>query len=586
MIKSAYEVIEKENDASLAQKTRDKVNTEDEIDELNKDLADLEHTIASVEVKLAADNLSKRVRREYEIDLNSCRKEAADIRKKLGTLNADAESLKTQVNMAKEEQKRISKLQAGVDKVLKLKRERLEDKKTIDTFAKRNDVEELDNLKASLSALKSREDYLLSNMPDKLETLVTTLQNEELISKKETEEKALITDIKHQAQKVAEKVMIGQAVLFEKFNNSKLVQKIKSFSFKQKVIAGLSAAAMVVALAGGGVAAFKSWKNSKDKVAINRGGLSVEAFKVPKFDEEQLAAHKLQIHDRVFTYVDLEQNEDLIKDETNKDVENNEEIEDTVQTEKKSFEEVAKEVIRGKWGNGQDRKNRLKEAGYSDEEIVQIQTQVNAFYKPQNETEKDAGTTVIEDQTKPVEKEEEPVLPPEAFEPDHIYIPQAPIQQPIQTPEIPGVQRPNIIIQGPTYTIDGDEIITGEEFHPIVTPEPEEPSKTTIDVKVGKGDTLVVDTAKGKVAVDNSDGANYLDLEEGTSLDYTSSSTIDSVRYNDKDESVQVTIDKSEVTPTTIEQKELDQQILDDYEQILREMGISSTTLEDTGRTR
>ena len=31
---------------------------------------------------------------------------------------------------------------------------------------------------------------------------------------------------------------------------------------------------------------------------------------------------------------------------------------------KKSNEEIAKEVIAGKWGNGEDRKNRLKNAGY------------------------------------------------------------------------------------------------------------------------------------------------------------------------------------------------------------------------------
>ena len=31
---------------------------------------------------------------------------------------------------------------------------------------------------------------------------------------------------------------------------------------------------------------------------------------------------------------------------------------------KKSVDEIAKEVIRGDWGNGQDRKNRLQAAGY------------------------------------------------------------------------------------------------------------------------------------------------------------------------------------------------------------------------------
>lgn len=39
---------------------------------------------------------------------------------------------------------------------------------------------------------------------------------------------------------------------------------------------------------------------------------------------------------------------------------------------KKSNEEIANEVIAGKWGNGQDRKNRLTEAGYNYDEVQAI----------------------------------------------------------------------------------------------------------------------------------------------------------------------------------------------------------------------
>lgn len=45
---------------------------------------------------------------------------------------------------------------------------------------------------------------------------------------------------------------------------------------------------------------------------------------------------------------------------------------------KKSNEEIANEVIAGKWGNGQERKNRLKEAGYDYNAIQKI---VNAKMK-------------------------------------------------------------------------------------------------------------------------------------------------------------------------------------------------------------
>lgn len=41
---------------------------------------------------------------------------------------------------------------------------------------------------------------------------------------------------------------------------------------------------------------------------------------------------------------------------------------------KKSIDEIAREVIRGNWGNGQDRKNRLTKAGYDP---VAVQKRVN-----------------------------------------------------------------------------------------------------------------------------------------------------------------------------------------------------------------
>lgn len=45
---------------------------------------------------------------------------------------------------------------------------------------------------------------------------------------------------------------------------------------------------------------------------------------------------------------------------------------------KKSIEEIAKEVIRGNWGNGQERKNRLTAAGYNYSEV---QKKVNQMLK-------------------------------------------------------------------------------------------------------------------------------------------------------------------------------------------------------------
>jgi len=43
-----------------------------------------------------------------------------------------------------------------------------------------------------------------------------------------------------------------------------------------------------------------------------------------------------------------------------------------IENTKKSNEEIASEVIRGDWGNGQDRNRRLTEAGYNFTEIQKI----------------------------------------------------------------------------------------------------------------------------------------------------------------------------------------------------------------------
>lgn len=50
----------------------------------------------------------------------------------------------------------------------------------------------------------------------------------------------------------------------------------------------------------------------------------------------------------------------------------------TEKTKKKSVTEIAKEVINGKWGNGETRKKRLKEAGYNYKEV---QKEVNRLLK-------------------------------------------------------------------------------------------------------------------------------------------------------------------------------------------------------------
>ena len=50
----------------------------------------------------------------------------------------------------------------------------------------------------------------------------------------------------------------------------------------------------------------------------------------------------------------------------------------TATTDRKSVEEIAREVLGGKWGNGADRKNRLQAAGY---DYAEVQAMVNRLVK-------------------------------------------------------------------------------------------------------------------------------------------------------------------------------------------------------------
>jgi hypothetical protein len=71
------------------------------------------------------------------------------------------------------------------------------------------------------------------------------------------------------------------------------------------------------------------------------------------------------------------------------------EIEKYTGEEKKSIDEIAKEVIDGKWGNGQDRKTRLTNAGYN---YSKVQKRVNELVNPvkylSNKNYK--GTSIVE----------------------------------------------------------------------------------------------------------------------------------------------------------------------------------------------
>lgn len=62
------------------------------------------------------------------------------------------------------------------------------------------------------------------------------------------------------------------------------------------------------------------------------------------------------------------------------------------QPAKKSVDEIAKEVIAGKWGNGEERKKRLTAAGYN---YTTVQKRVNELVAPKKKSVTDIAKEVI-----------------------------------------------------------------------------------------------------------------------------------------------------------------------------------------------
>ena len=63
-----------------------------------------------------------------------------------------------------------------------------------------------------------------------------------------------------------------------------------------------------------------------------------------------------------------------------------------VEIVKKSVDEIAAEVIAGKWGNGEDRKNKLTAAGY---DYKKVQARVNELLKPKKKSNEEIAKEVI-----------------------------------------------------------------------------------------------------------------------------------------------------------------------------------------------
>ncbi len=225
-------------------------------------------------------------------------------------------------------------------------------------------------------------------------------------------------------------------------------------------------------------------------------------------------------------------------------------VEEEPEAPKKSIEELAWEVIHGDWGNGQDRKDRLTDAGY-DYEAVQdkVNKILSHMKKPSTGGNTNTGgggvvnpipdsTVVIPDQTTSDQNYQDIIFPnpdyPEEITPDQV---------------------PDPVLPDPVY------------------PDPEpEPTLDSVDVTVQPGDTFVIDTPDGSVAVDNSNLENSDVVSNDTNYDYTTSDSIDGVTFDDSTGNIDVAVNPDNVSAP---QDNMTEEKTDDYNAVLDELGIS-----------
>lgn len=546
---SNYDARMKEDGAIIIRLENSQAVIESTIEEQRKAIAEYQENIMNLNTQLANPMLSKKVKRDLEKQLRDYRKNIDNANKYINTLIEDKANIDLTLQGLKKSQKHTPRLLEMTEKLLSDKRQRLCDEKNIDAYAKRMDEDRLHELNFGLEALQLREEFLVANTQDKFEKLIHNIETKGLTNESEKKK--------------------GFAVVFEKVKNNKVVKKITSNDFVRRAKAFLGATLLVTTISGcTSILKKSSSKVTKDDLS-SQATIMRDAQKIL----DQQHTYQIQINDEAYEVEQeeptVEVKEEVVKEET---------------VTKKSIDEIVSEVILGKWGNGKERRNNLLEAGYTEEEVQEIQDRINAMYRTQTPSKPMEQAPIVDMPSVPA-PDPTPTQPTDEIE---TIVPNRPIDESLGTPvEGPSVEQPGTtIVPGPTYTVDGDEEIIKEEFHPIVKPETNRPVDHTAEIHVKKGDTFVIETDKGPVAVDNSDGANYQDLDTDTSLDYTASDVIKGVQYNDADESVKVTVDTNEITPSVEEQTALDQQIISDYEQILRELGLSGNVMDDSGRTR
>lgn len=543
----------------------------------------------------------------------------ATFRKNLAANNKEIKNIETEIAANEKEIATIEGLEKGLkeqNKQLKSRRDKLgkmiekrKENPEIDTAKKYADQQELVYLEQGLVALKNREKYLDTDFETELSKLITDLEKSKekdivplvntlnaIKEQKEVEEAVIAPVETENLQPEEEKEeIIPVAPILEPVQETieePVVEEVKEEpkpeeTKRNKIVAWLGTAKATVI-----EKIKKNWKKYATGLGIGlitaaiiascRGCANKDSLPVIDNDDKNLEND---------TTIESVIEEDFGKAE----IEDMIEYEDL--TQQKSIDEIAQDVIRGEYGNGAERKEKLESEGYDYSEVQQKVNEIMAGLKTPSAEEK------VEETVEPEVTPTPEVTPDQPLEPDVSILdpePEENTQENLtpQEPSAPEYEDGEIIDSEfyPTYP-DGDDDFDYDDdgYEPVLPPqEPDTPSNLEEQIiTLAPGETLLMPNGDGTVtAVDNSNWENIPSIEQNTDMevdtDYSSNEIISDVTMNDNG-NVDVTIDPNQTTSNTVQTGQESnifdgpsQEEIDDYNAILEELGLVSPTEEQT----
>ena len=541
---------------------------------------------------------------EINQEKKKIQKQINDINKKIEKLTKSSLSYDLVITLTKRERKNLESLKNNELKLLDSKTKSLDERSSVDKSLMNKDKEKLESLNAQLSMLKMRENALYYDYEVELDEIIARLKNsKKSYSKVDINEPIITTQGLEDMDVVIEepkKAKENPAIIvppivseqtFEADNNEETISPI----IGQPIEAGDDLQVVdqtdvepilpvtdnseiddepVVADAEYEEKDEKDntpvpilfWKKAKDsiinkikdkeflkklKVGLVVVGMATLGLLLSRCGDEKVVAPPVE---EVAT-VEVATPETATPETATPETAEEPEIEEEQEAPKKSIDDIAWEVIHGDWGNGQERKDRLTEAGYNYREV---QDRVNELLKTIEKPSNGGGYIDVSGSINAGGATVTPIYPDQTY------------QDP--TPSDPG-SYPDIIFPNPDYPdpITPDQIPDPELPDPIY-PEPDpDPVLDSVEVTVQPGDTFVMDTPDGSIAVDNSD-LNNSDVAGDVNYDYTTSDSIDGVTFDDNTGNIHVDVNPDNVSAP---QDNMTEEKQDDYNAVLEEMGMS-----------